>query len=845
MASSDPDSVIANHDSSKGAGGGPSGSRYRFRPDLQIVRDDAGTTAPSEITIVDARSGERHVFTADEFYLCQAADGINTLPAIRQAFKLETGREISHGELFAFFRRLRRLGLLAENSLEQPLRGTRTLVAGKTPLTEAGKPTGASGSLRRAVASEGPTPSELENRGLAGSEEPEAPGDFGGGIATEEFQPMLYAKLEGHPDSRAAAQNSLAVRSLALGGREHFKTSGAFGRPKSARVILFNPNALLGIIVAVTRPLKHVFLPLLLAFPAIAWLTYQQSNILEIDLRAFDASDVGLVILALAVVSITCRFTQGALIRGFGVDVKQFGIALTFGIPRFFIDLGGIRTLGRRGQLWVHSAPLIARLSIFCACMLLWFGSRQSTPLLSHLGLITAQTGLVTFLLSALPLLRSDGYRWLVTYLGRRALHPDEPKRESSRAAGAVSSNFAVRASHATTIYAVAVTLAASALALLGLAYVEIVTTLNVRLLTAVLLIGLSVALAAWSIALWNYRRVRQIETLDPREVQQALRRLSGQIDVASQAQPSISTVGKVFWALALCVLLAVAFLPYRYRAAGTFETLPAQRTVVAVRTSGVVEQVLVREGDWVAANQVLAKLSSEEQQRDVAITSAELQRAKAQLALFGGSTTTTKDDSALEQSLADALGDEADSASRKKDASSANYARTQVERAARAEVERLTRKLAHDRDQLAQTNVRAPKEGRVMTPNVQFLTGTWLRRGSEFLSLEDTRTLEAEISIPEADIGLIKVGDKVQLRPWSDQDGEIVGTVTEIAPAAQSKQHGQMVRVRASLSNPGDSLRPAMSGYAKIDGENMRVWQAFTRRIIRVVRVEIWSWIP
>ena len=113
MASSYPDSVITNHDSSKGAGG-PSGSRYRFRADLQIVRDDAGTTGPSEITIVDTRSGERHVFTADEFYLCQAADGINTLPAIRQALKLETGREISHGELFAFFRRLRRLGLLAE-----------------------------------------------------------------------------------------------------------------------------------------------------------------------------------------------------------------------------------------------------------------------------------------------------------------------------------------------------------------------------------------------------------------------------------------------------------------------------------------------------------------------------------------------------------------------------------------------------------------------------------------------------------------------------------------------------------------------------------------------------------
>ena len=131
------------------------------------------------------------------------------------------------------------------------------------------------------------------------------------------------------------------------------------------------------------------------------------------------------------------------------------------------------------------------------------------------------------------------------------------------------------------------------------------------------------------------------------------------------------------------------------------------------------------------------------------------------------------------------------------------------------------------------------------MTPNVQFLTGTGLRRGSELLTLEDTRTLDAEISVPEADIGMIRVGDKVRLRPWSDQDGEIVGTVSEIAPAAQSRQRGQMVRVMASLSNPGDSLRPAMSGYAKIDGEEMRVWQAFTRRILCVVHVEIWSWIP
>jgi RND family efflux transporter MFP subunit len=840
MASSNPDSRITDHDSPRGASVGPPGSRYRFRSDLQIVRDDAGSKGPPEVTILDARCGERHVFTADEFYLCQAADGVNTLPAIRQAFKLETGREISHGELFAFFRRLRRLGLLAEDSLEQPILGN---LGGNTPLTEADKPTwpSASSNMRHEIAG-GASPSRHENQRLGDSEKPEWPGDVGGSITLEECEPTRNAKLEGHPERRSA-QNSL-TRSVALGGPEYFKTNGRFDQPTSSRVILFNPNALLGVIAAVIWPLKQLFFPLLLAVPAVAWLIYQQRGILGTDLRVLDASDVGLVILALAIVSIICRLTQGVFIRGFGADVKQFGIALTFGIPRFFIDLSEIRTLGRGGQLWVHSAPLIARFCTFCACMLLWFGSRHSVPLLSHLGLIIAQTGLVTFFISAMPPLRSDGYRWLVTYLGRPALHPDELQHKSARP-GVAGSSFAVRASRGMTIYVTAVTLVASALVLLGLAYIHIATTLHVWPLTAVLLISFSVTLALWTIALWNYPRVLQIETLGPGEGREVLRRLSGQIDIASDAPPSISTLSKVFWALALCVLLAVAFLPYRYRAAGTFETLPAQRTAVAVRTAGVVEQVLVREGDWVAANQVLAKLSSDEQQRDVAITSAELQRAKAQLALFGGSTMTAKDDSALEQSLADALGDDADSDRRKKDASTANYARTQVERAARAEVERLTRKLAHDRDQLAQTNVRAPSEGRVMTPNVRFLTGTWLRRGSELLTLEDTRTLDAEISIPESDIGLIRVGDKVRLRPWSDGGGEIIGGVTEIAPAAQSRQHGQMVRVRASLSNPGDSLRPAMSGYAKIDGENMRVWEAFTRRILRVIRVEIWSWIP
>jgi hypothetical protein len=115
MASSDTGPVTANGDTSKEPPDASSGSRYRFRTDLEIV-DTAGT----DVTIIDGRTGQQHVFTADEFCLCRAADGNNTLAAIRRAFKAETGSEISHGKVFTFFRRLRSLGLLEESAANKP-----------------------------------------------------------------------------------------------------------------------------------------------------------------------------------------------------------------------------------------------------------------------------------------------------------------------------------------------------------------------------------------------------------------------------------------------------------------------------------------------------------------------------------------------------------------------------------------------------------------------------------------------------------------------------------------------------------------------------------------------------
>src|SRR4026207_1326362 len=106
MASSDLAGMTPNHDPSKKAPDDASSrSQFRFRPDLEIVDAGEAGVAGSHVAVLDSRTAPTHIFTADEFRLCQAADGINPLAAIRQAFHAGTGRDFPHGKLFAFFRR--------------------------------------------------------------------------------------------------------------------------------------------------------------------------------------------------------------------------------------------------------------------------------------------------------------------------------------------------------------------------------------------------------------------------------------------------------------------------------------------------------------------------------------------------------------------------------------------------------------------------------------------------------------------------------------------------------------------------------------------------------------------
>ena len=103
-----------------------------------------------------------------------------------------------------------------------------------------------------------------------------------------------------------------------------------------------------------------------------------------------------------------------------------------------------------------------------------------------------------------------------------------------------------------------------------------------------------------------------------------------------------------------------------------------------------------------------------------------------------------------------------------------------------------------------------------------------------------------AEIEIQEGDIAYLKVGNEVRVRAVSFAvEREFNGKVTLIDRNVTPKSTGNVIKVQASIDNPQGLLRTGMAGRAKVLGESMPVWKAFTMAIVRFVQVQVWSWIP
>ncbi len=270
-----------------------------------------------------------------------------------------------------------------------------------------------------------------------------------------------------------------------------------------------------------------------------------------------------------------------------------------------------------------------------------------------------------------------------------------------------------------------------------------------------------------------------------------------------------IVAIGVVWWFLAgrdsgVLVETDVARRPPSVAAASS--VLDASGYVVARRQAtvsseitGKVVEVLVEEGMQVEENQIVARLEDTTQQAQLALAEAQADAARARLLETEARLRNARQERDRQQDLADQnLTSEASL-----DAAIADF----DELTARLETGRQNVEVAESnvdlaRDALANTVIRAPFSGMVVTKNAQpgemispvSAGGGFTRTG--ICTIIDTDSLEIEVDVNESYIQRVESGQRVQAVLDAYPDWRIPAEVIAIIPTADRQRATVRVRI-------------------------------------------------
>jgi RND family efflux transporter MFP subunit len=263
-------------------------------------------------------------------------------------------------------------------------------------------------------------------------------------------------------------------------------------------------------------------------------------------------------------------------------------------------------------------------------------------------------------------------------------------------------------------------------------------------------------------------------------------------------------------WAIGTAVaVLALCILPWPLRIAAPARVLPGRRAAVTSLVDGVVASVLRREGDRVAAGEVIATLKDESYAADLAAARSAFSIAESEV------------------SRAREAGDPAavfDAASRRDEARA---------------------RIALEEERLAQTRLKAPSEGIIITPRIEERVGQLLPRGAELCVVADVKTLTAEVAVPESEAGLVKAGQNATLKFHPFPGHAFRGTVERVAARVREEGSDRFVIAEVAIGNPDGLLKTGMLGNAKVRVGTRRVITAIFRKPVRYFWNKLWPLLP
>ncbi len=161
------------------------------------------------------------------------------------------------------------------------------------------------------------------------------------------------------------------------------------------------------------------------------------------------------------------------------------------------------------------------------------------------------------------------------------------------------------------------------------------------------------------------------------------------------------------------------------------------------------------------------------------------------------------------------------------------NGARPEELSMAEAEIGKLEAKLKFLEDQISASQIKSPIQGVI----------TSISSGDNLLSIANLDTMRVLIKLSEKDLDVLKKGLPVKLKVRSYPFLTFWGKVTKISQIADMEELKKTFTVTCKIENKDYLLKPGMSGYAKVFCGKMRLVSLLTRRIVRYLRVEVWSW--
>ncbi|MDQ6894334.1 MAG: GAF domain-containing protein [Acidobacteriota bacterium] len=265
----------------------------------------------------------------------------------------------------------------------------------------------------------------------------------------------------------------------------------------------------------------------------------------------------------------------------------------------------------------------------------------------------------------------------------------------------------------------------------------------------------------------------------------------------------------RLAWTIGAAALLILLFaVPWRLRIAGPARILPGRRAAVTAGVDGTLLSVLHREGDRVAAGEIIATLDPETYRSAVADARSAFQIADSDVAKF------------------QEAGDSA----------------AMFEAASRRD--EMKARLALEEDRFERTALRAPVAGTIVTPRIEERVGQLLTKGAELCVVADLGTVLAEVAIPEMDASFVRTGQRVALKLNPYPTRVFRGTISRPGSHVRIEGENSFVIAETTVENP-EGLQTGMQGTAKVLTERGPIAVAIFRKPARWIWRKVWPMLP